>query len=288
MKMKHFPIIAITLLVLGFLTACEKHDTLGDRVFAGKMVPHVYWELPSTTVNAGDTVVFSAQYYTTGSRPIDHLEVWYNTVEVEDKQAAAPWVTGAVKSFSIVSSATVIRRPEQSSGVMYDHNEAWWNEKERAYQFTASFPTSSTLSLTKWSNTEWDSTLVIRYFGETFMQEFKDSLETLLKKDVDKSYGDYRALFLAKGGSDREWIANYTDSTWNDNSQTYDKHFKNHTLPDDIDALYKSCGFGDLINKSGEYSISYSKQYFLNAHLRCYDDQGNYGMTTPLKEITLN
>ena len=54
-----------------------------------------------------------------------------------------------------------------------------------------------------------------------------------------------------------------------------------------IDSLYDACTFGDLIFKGGDYSISYKKQFTLNAILRCYDDEGTYGIALS-KEITLN
>ena len=283
--MKTMKYIAILTMALGVLVACDKHDTLDDQVFVGNMAPQVYWEVPNTTVSAGTDVAFTAQYYTTGDRPLSHLEVWYNTIEVEDKQVSAPWVTSM--SFSMVSSQTVERIPMTSTQVKYMHNEEWWNDKERAYQFETTFPTSPTKSKVEWSNTAWDSTLVNRYFGEDFMQYFKDSLKRALDKNVDASYKDYSALYVAKGGDIRVFVEEYTDSTFNENTQTYDKHFKNHELPAAMDSLYEACTFGDLIFKGGDYSISYKKQFMLNAILRCYDDEGTYGLALS-KEITLN
>ena len=285
LNMKTMKYIAILTLALGVLVACDKHDTLDDQVFIGKMAPQVYWEVPNTTVTAGTDVAFSAQYYTTGERPLSHLEVWYNTIEVEDKQVTAPWVTST--TFAFISSQTVERIPMTSSQVKYMHDEELWNEKERAYQFEATFPTSPTKSKVEWSNAAWDSTLVKRYFGENFMQQFKDSLEGILEANVDASYKDYKALYIAKGGDEKEFINLFTDSTFNDNTQEYDKHFKNHELPMAIDSLYDACTFGDLIFKGGDYSISYKKQFTLNAILRCYDDEGTYGIALS-KEITLN
>lgn len=285
MNMKASKYIAILMIATGVMTACDKHDSLDEQVFIGKMAPQVYWEVPSTTVSAGDDVAFSAQYYTTGDRPVSYCEVWYNTIETEDKQVSAPWVT--CTTYSIVSSSVTERMTESGTQVKYMHDEANWNAKQRAYQFKATFPTSYTKSKTEWKNKEWDSTLVVRYFGENFMQHFKDSLETILKADLDKSYVDYKTLYIAKGGDERIFISQYTDSAFNDNTQTYDKFFKNHELPAAVDSLYQACTFGDLIDSKGEKSISYKKQYSLKATLRCYDDQGTYGFAL-YKEIKLN
>lgn len=285
--MKSNKYIAVLTLFGAAFMSCDRHDSLDDLVYIGKMAPQVYWEVPGTTVSAGDEVAFSAQYYTTGERPVSYCEVWYNTVETEDKQVSAPWVTCA--TYSIVSSQVTERMPENGTQVKYLHDEANWDAKQRAYLFSGTFPTSYTKSKTEWKNKEWDSTLVVRYFGENFMQHFKDSLETLLKADVDKSYADYKTLYVSiKGGDEREFLREYADSAFNDNTQTMDEFFKNHVLPAAIDSLYKTCTFGNLIDDSkGEKSISYKKQYTLKATLRCYDDQGTYGMAL-YKDIKLN
>ncbi len=283
--MKTSKYIAVLALLATALISCDRHDTLDDRVFVGKMAPQVYWEVPSTTVSAGDDVAFTAQYYTTGERPIAYCEVWYNTIETEDKQVSAPWVT--CTTYSIVSSQVIERMPENGTQLKYIHNENNWNATQRAYQFSGTFPTSYTKSKTEWKNKEWDSTLVVRYFGENFMQHFKDSLETILKADLDKSYVDYKTLYCNKGGSEKDFVREYTDSAFNNNTQTYDKFFKNHQLPAAIDSLYQTCTFGDLIDSKGEKSISYKKQYSLKATLRCYDDEGTYGIAL-YKEIKLN
>ena len=116
-SMKTGKYIAVLAIIGAALVSCDKHDSLDDLVFIGKMAPQVYWEVPSTTVSAGDDVDFSAQYYTTGERPISYCEVWYNTVESEDKQVSAPWVT--CTTYSIVSSSVIERMPENGTQVKY-------------------------------------------------------------------------------------------------------------------------------------------------------------------------
>lgn len=292
-NMKANKYIAILVLVAAAFTACDKHDSLDDQTFIGKMAPQVYWDVPGLTVNAGDSVAFSAQYYTTGERPISHLEVWYNTIETEEKQVSAPWVTSATYTF--VSSQEIERQPENFAQARYLHNESFWVDSLHAYVLSNKFPTSYTRSKIQFGSADWDSTSVIKYFGEEFMQHFKDSLETILKADPDKSYADYKQLYINTGGDEKVFVAAYGDSIFNENTQKYDYVFKydsvtgTRPIPAAVDSFYQSCTFKDLIwdKSKTEYSISYKKQFKLNAVLRCYDDEGTYG-TALYKEITLN
>lgn len=286
MNMKASKYIAILMITTGVMTACDKHDSLDDQVFIGKMAPQVFWEVPSLTVNAGDSVAFTAQYYTTGEHPISHLEVWYNTIETEEKQVSAPWATSI--TYSVVSSQTVERSPENFSQNKYAHREEYWLDSIRAYTFAAKFSTSPTKSKIQFSSSDWDSISVSKYFGENFMQSFKDSLEVLLKADPDKAYADYEKLYT-NTTNNKDFSNLYADSTFNENTQKYERHFKNHVVPAAVDSFYQSCTFKDLIwdGTKAESSISYKKQYTLKATLRCNDDEGTYG-TALEKEITLN
>lgn len=287
MNMKASKYIVMLMMTVGVMTACDKHDSLDDQVFIGKMAPQVYWDVPGLTVSAGDSVAFSAQYYTTGERPISHLEVWYNTVETEEKQVTASWVTSV--TYSIVVSNVVERLPENFAQARYQHKEEFWNDSLHAYAMNDKFPTSYTKSKVQWGSSDWDSTLVIKYFGENFMQHFKDSLEAILKADPDKSYADYEQLYINAGGDVQTFIESYADSALNENTNKYERFFIGHVIPAGVDSFYQACTFKDLIwdKKKAEYGISYKKQFLLNAILRCYDDEGTYGMALS-KEITLN
>lgn len=279
--------IVVLLAVAAMAAACDKHDSLDDRTFIGKMAPQVYWDVPGLTVNAGDSVAFSAQYYTTGDRPISHLEVWYNTVETEEKSVSAPWVKSATYSF--VSSQITERLPENFAQARYAHQEEFWDDTTRAYIMDNRFPTSYTKSKVQFGSADWDSAQVIKYFGEDFMQHFKDSLETILHTNPDKSYADYEQLYVNAGGDVKTFIAAYADSALNENTNKYERFFIGHVIPAGVDSFYQACTFKDLIwdREKTEYSVSYKKQFKLNAVLRCYDDEGTYG-TALSKEITLN
>ena len=141
--MKNFRLIILFAAAVALLAGCDKHDKLDDLVYVGKMAPQLQWTVTSTTINAGNSVPFTARYYTTAKTPISHLEVWYNITEVENKSVSAPFVSSF--SYTIASEKTVERRINQKISE-YPHDESRWNDKERSYNFEESFPTSSTLS----------------------------------------------------------------------------------------------------------------------------------------------
>lgn len=264
------------------LIACDKHDNLDDLVFVGKMPPQVYWEVNSTAVNAGQDVPFSAQYYTTGESAISHCEVWYNVIETTSKQVSAPFV----KSFSYtVSSTSEVEQRISQCIKRYPHDEAYWSDSLRAYVLEDNFPTSNTLGKLSWGATEYSEDYMNTYFGDGFMSSFKDSLEQILKADVDKSYVDYKSLCDALGYS--EMFEQYVDSAFNENTDSYDKFFVNHELPAEVDQVYQNASFADLINSSTGYSVSYTKQYSMVAVLKCVDENGVAGVALT-KELSFN
>lgn len=279
--MKRIGYIFSTLLLLMFVS-CDKHDKLDDLVFVGQMPPQVYWEVNSTAVNAGSDVPFTSQYYTTGDYDISHCEVWYNIIESTSKQVSAPFVSSF--SYSVTSTSEVEQRISQCIR-RYPHNEEYWNDSLRAYVLDGVFPTSNTLGKLSWGATEYSEEYMDTYFGVGFMAHFKDSLEQILKSNVDASYVDYKSLCDNLGYA--EEFKQYKDSTFNENTDSYDFFFKNHELPDEIDQIFQQATFADLINSSTGYSVSYTKQYSITAVLKCIDTNGNTGVALT-KELTFN
>ncbi len=266
------------------LVACEKHDFLDEITMTGDIGPQAYWEIGSSMVSAGANVSFTAQYYSTVSE-IDYSEVWYSINETLEKTVSCPWVT--TFTYEISSSVSEEKRISQKIEE-YPHEEALWSDSLHAYYFTGSFPVSSTLSSYSWSKPEtMDTTLAERYFGQEFMQNFKDSLYTLMEFD------DFQRMFL--GLELLEDFTQYTDSTYDDNAGSWTYHFpKNEEtgetiIPDTIPQIYEGISFYDLIfnTSTGVYDIEYKRTYDLEAVLRVYDTRGVYGLTT-IKEITIN
>ena len=309
-NMKAFNKLCVLALACLAFVACDKHDKLDDLVFVGKMAPTVYWSVASTTVSAGDSVGFDAQYYTTGEAPVSHCEVWYNVMEVEAKEVTS----AALPSISYTVTSTIETERRISTRIYdYAHNEGWLEDFgvnsmgdttyfQPTYHFSAKFPTSTTLSPIQWSDLGWDSTLVDMYYGKGFMQSFKDSVEVLLKgsygfgKEVAKGYNkvlankhwaDYKSIYVAKGGDERVYRTQYTDSMIDPQTTLYVYFFKDSILPDAVDSAFLNMEFGDLIYDGNAYKISYKRSYKLDAQLHCVDEEGTAGLSLPVT-IELN
>jgi hypothetical protein len=274
--------------------ACDRHDSFDDNLIIGPMAPQVYWEVGSTTADAGSNIPFTVQYYTQGEAVPDYLEVWYDIEENIEKSVSSPWITSF--TYSISSSLSEEKRmPEKVS--VYRHDESYMDSTLRAYTFEAAFPTSVTLSKISWANpsrfTGEDSARVNLYFGDAFMRHFKDSLLTLM------NMVDFERMFqgLALVESFRTEFKAHIDSTFNDNTQTWTFHFKEenpakpgaYLVPEPVAEIYREIPFADLIQNTsaGNYSISYARSYALNAYIRALDKNGNAGSSSKTK-IALN
>lgn len=269
-------------LMLTMLSSCEKHDFFDENVITGNIGPQAYWEVSSTTVSAGSNVGFDIQYYSTADVEIDHSEVWYNITEINEKSVSCPWVTTFTYSInSITSEEKRISQKIQE----YPHSLAVWSDSLHAYTFESTFPVSGTLKPFMWVKpVEFDSAKMITYFGAGFMQQFKDSLYKLMK------YADFKNMMLGMSLVDN--FKQYTDSTFDTNSNSYVYHFPKNTggetpVPNDIANLYKSITFDRLIESPAGYNVEFKRTYYLEARMRVYDKQDIYGLTVS-KRIDIN
>lgn len=309
----------VCLVAVAFM-ACDKHDSLDDQAFVGKMAPTVYWSVQSTVVTAGDSVPFEAQYYTASGRSIDRLEVWYNVTEVESKEVSAPYLV----SFSYTVTSTIEReRRISTAACAFDHygdillrpgsietsgvdSMGKVTHFKETYRFSDKFPTSPTLSTISFSDATWDSAQVKKYMGETFMQDFKDSIEVKLKGCAgyghgpgydatlaDSHWADYKSIWVNMRGLDSREFYTYTDSALNKTESEqagydiYDYFFKGHQLPEAVDSAYLAVEFKDLIYDGNENKINYKKAYKLHAQLKCIDEDGTAGLSLAA-DIDLN
>ncbi len=282
-------IFTIALSSLFLFASCDKHDNLDDQLIVGEMAPQVHWELASNTVKAGSKVSFVAQYYSTGEAPISHSEVWYDLEETIEKEVSCPWTV----SFKyLITSTTSERKRIAEKVASFEHQEALWNPELRAYKLEGSFPTSPTLSSVSWKEPEVfgtkDSLLMKKYFGENFMQHFKDSLFSLMQAaDFQKMY---QGLDLVS-----DFKKQFLDSTLNKNSGSWDYHFPivngEKPVPQAVVEIYQKIPFADLlIDQSSKYAVKYQRQYSINAFIKVIDTDKNEGKTfiSKLTEITLN
>ena len=84
----------------------------------------------------------------------------------------------------------------------------------------------------------------------------------------------------------------YTDSTYDANSDSYVYHFPkdgsgNTPVPANIRNLFGDITFDRLIESASVYNVEFKRTYSMNATLRVYDKQGVYG-TTVSKTIDIN
>ncbi len=281
------------------LVACEKHDFIDDQVITGEVGPQAYWEVGSAMAAAGSEMDFEAQYYTSvKGATIDRSEVWYNITETIDKAIICPWISSF--TYSVTKVETNEKRAQQKIKTFMHDDVAEYSDSLRAYAFEGTFPISGTLSPFQWVKptnfNKEDSLNVEAYFGDGFMQNFKDSLyQTLNTRDeVYHSYSDFKKMFLGLGI--REDFDAFTDSTYDANTASYIMHFKwnadstDMPIPADITRLYNdSINFAQLIQNTAEnaYDVTYKRNYKIRAILRVYDNRGVYG-TTVAKDIDIN
>lgn len=285
--MKHIFKNIVRLAVFGLLMiavySCEKHDFFDKNLITGKVGPQAYWEVGSSTISAGSKVPFVTQYYSTESE-IVRSEVWYDLYETVSKTVSCPWVS----TFTYSVSSTKIEEKRISQKIeTYPHSLAVWSDSLRAYNFQSDFPVSGTLSPFQWVKPEeFSEKNMIDYFGTGFMEQFKDSLYNLMK------FADFRKMMLGMGLV--EDFKNYTDSTFDINSNGYVYHFpKNeegkNPVPTALEELYNGIKFEQLIENTAanNYEVEYRRSYFINALMRVYDKQEIYG-TTVSKKIDIN
>ncbi|MBQ8099850.1 MAG: hypothetical protein IJV55_00870 [Paludibacteraceae bacterium] len=283
--MKTTKILMLGMVALA-LAACDKHDPFDDILITGETGPQVYWEIESSAVTAGQSMGFDLQYYTSvPDVQIDRTEVWYNLSETLDKTVSCPWVT--TFTYTVTSLTKEEKRVAQKIAAYPHKDYAQWSDSLHAYTFHGTFPVSGTLASYKWDEPAvFEEDKFVSYFGEGFMEHFKDSLYGKMQ------YADFRSMYLGLGLVDD--FQAYTDSTFDVNSDSYVKHFKWNAdstatpVPDEIAQIYKEkVTFADLISGSGKYNVSYKRSYTIRAHARVYDDRGIYGMTVP-QDITIN
>ncbi|MDO9152244.1 MAG: hypothetical protein Q7U47_00775 [Paludibacter sp.] len=277
-------IYSSVVIIATLFTACDLNDSMDDAVIVGKMAPHVYWEVGSSTVSAGSNVPFIVQYYNTGKEELDKLEVWYNLVEDESKAVSCPWT--ATFTYSVTSNKSVQKRISQKISE-YPHVSTYWSDSLRAFSFKSTFPTSNTLATTSWVKpSTYDNNKMLTYYGQPFMTQFKDSLYKLMKVT------DFQKMYLGLGLVDNFKI--YIDSTKNNNTGGWDYHFPkdaqgNTPVPQIIINLYQNIPFSDLIlNKStNTYDVEYIRSYKIKAIIKALDKKGTAGVSMST-DISLN
>lgn len=267
--------LLMTLLLVG----CEINDPVDNVVKVGQVAPHVYWELPTSSVTAGASVPFYAQYYTIGEAKIDHLEIWYDVNENIQRLVSCPLVT--TFKYSISSSSTTLSREFQKIE-SFNHKETNWLSSKKAYILDTAFQTSKTLRTVEWKEVkDFDETKFNAYFSSNYAQQFKDSMYKLLK------VADFRKILVSLNKMTDVEFVTYTDSVKNENTGGYDKFIIESKKPE-LKAKYDAILFKELIYDTSAqiYKIEYTKNYKLNACFKAFDNNQVVGISDK-KEIDL-
>lgn len=292
--LKIIKLVVVTFFLLSTITSCEKHDFIDEMSITGEVGPQAIWELGSSSVAAGNSVDFTLQYYSTVSE-ISHSEVWYSVTEEISKKVTCPWVS--TFTYSIVSNTSQLKRISEKV-VTFPNTMAVWSDSLSANVLKKSFPVTGTLSSFSWKQPEQfnmkDSLSVNNYFGNNFMQHFKDSLYDKMK------YADFKKMILGLALDEKlkqsyggKSFKELTDSTFDKNSNSYVYHFPkledgSTPVPNSITELYKKeIPFAKLIQTPSGYDIEYERKYEIDALMRVYDVRGVYGNTV-LKNVAIN
>jgi hypothetical protein len=251
-------------LLLMIVASCEMHDPFDENTITGAVGPETYWTVESSMMKAGSTMKFTAQYYSTVSDDyIDHSEVWYELFEKEDKVVTASLVKAF--TYSVTSSTTAQKRMLQTIQ-SYPHSEELWNDSLRAYILNGEFPVSNTLAPIAWTNPTdlngFDKNLNA-YFGENYATEFKAGLTAKMNPTADeRQFNAYMNVFnglsllgdtiVTPNGDQMTRLQCMTDSTFNENTNSWNKYFKQNdtiwskvnfdTIDMQIDTTFKTTG----------------------------------------------
>ncbi|MGL4411618.1 MAG: hypothetical protein ACRCTF_05725 [Bacteroidales bacterium] len=289
--------IVAMFLATAILPSCSVNDQLGELTQVGQVAPHVQWDLQTTTVKAGNSVPFAAQYYSSVNRSILRSEVWYNVVENIQTTIACPWMT--TFSYSFVDATSEELRISQKIST-YNHDQAEWNGDKKAFQLNTSFPTSNTLRPISWTEVEsFEIEKFDLYFGQDYKQEFIEGLLDQMKLE------DYRNLLvgtsaMGEGIEDHAAeFAKFTEGIYSDNTggtiyiwkDGGGDQYNEGTIPQEIVNAFNSISFEDFLYDSvtQKYRVSYERDYTLDVVLKVIDEVGTEGTTKAIKNIvTLN
>ena len=230
-----FKTLALGLLLIT-IASCEKHDLFDENTITGAVGPETYWTIESSMVKAGESMGFTGQYYSTVAK-IDHSEVWYELFEEEYKLVTASLIKAF--TYSVTGNTTNQKRMLQTIQ-KYEHSEDLWNDSLRAYVLTDRFPVSNTLAPISWVQPKdldgFDKNLHA-YFGESFAAEFKAGVTAKMNPTADeRNYAAYMNVLqglslltdtiTTPNGDQMPYVQWMTDSTFNANTNTWNKFFK--------------------------------------------------------------
>lgn len=249
-------VVGSLMVVALVFSGCDINDPIGEISRQGEMAASVYWDIPSSNVNAGNDVAFHAEYWSV-DKTFTSLGVWYDVVRIMKYSIVFPQ-TGYT---FLLDSAELVR--ESQEVVSFSHSETAYSEEQKAYIIDSSFPVSYTLSSLEYKNPfTYDQGQMDLLIPEVLRKRFINSLFGQLE------YKDFATLLVTNNGV----VQAETLETWFD-TVTEDGVLSRPMKPEAEILLREKMGelpFSALIyNKNRQYyAVEFSRSYELNARFR--------------------
>lgn len=172
--MKYASFLLISFMGWG-LFSCETHDVVDEIARPGHFAPNVYIEMGASTVEAGDSVEFSAEYWSEDDA-FEDVSLWYSMNTELNYELTSVYNT----DYSFVLDSTELVR-EYHEVLSYEHSDKYYDEEKKAYAVNDTFPTSYTLTPSEISEPEtFNEEQINRLFPASVFESFYEGLfETL-------------------------------------------------------------------------------------------------------------
>lgn len=172
--MKYASFLLISFMGWG-LFSCETHDVVDEIARPGHFAPNVYIEVGASTVEAGDSVEFSVEYWSEDDA-FEDVSLWYSMNMELSYELTSVYNT----DYSFVLDSTELVR-EYHEVLSYDHSDNYYDEEKKAYAINDKFPVSYTLTPSEINEPDtYNEEQINRLFPSSVFERFYEGLfETL-------------------------------------------------------------------------------------------------------------
>ena len=291
------------------LSSCSKHDFICENTITGFVGPQSNWNLTSSSVRAGGDVEFRAQYYTTTPGAVIHrVEVWYDVVLIENTSVTSRHLTGFVR-FNNITTTNQVRIPQSIRTIYHDLSNPNIFRHEMSdvvYVMQETFPVSDMLTTYSWEPETFnaaDSARMKELFGGTFMEDFKQGMRNAMRRpDFERmlvtnlglmELEDFNLPHLVDSAQivpifqlDENEVPKLDEHgnpipCWEDRTNII-WFFPGNVvvdgvvqvpvnIPAEIEEVFNTVTFQQLVQAAGRYNVSYAREFQLNAHLRIFE-----------------
>lgn len=259
-----------------FHTSCNENNLIEDMAQIGFKGGNAYFELSSTTVAAGDSSNFTAQYWTEDDI-ISELGIYYDV-----KKHMRFRITYAGNGYSLTYDSVEVSIEFQKI-VDILHSKSNFSTKSKAYVVEGKIPVSYTLFsiLTENPYNFSEEEFVNNFPSDMKMKFLKGLYPTLSREELKTLYTTKYKLI------DQDTFESYYDLVFDENSgkniYTLKKEFE-QTMFDHLTNI----PFDQLIYNSAKqyYGLYYNRYFKLNTKFKVVNGNGVAVFTEP-KEITV-